>query len=55
MNQYKHPHRNAVERGGYRRNTINQGNNMTDSEQTNNNECPNNSPGTSNSQNKPEQ
>ncbi|XP_073768687.1 epithelial-stromal interaction protein 1 isoform X2 [Danio rerio] len=54
MNHYKHPRRNAVERGGYRRHTINQRNNMTDSGQTNNNECPNSSPGTSNPQNQPE-
>ncbi|XP_016101230.1 ABC transporter F family member 4-like isoform X3 [Sinocyclocheilus grahami] len=39
--------------GGYRGNPVNQSSNMTDSEQTNEYDCENNSPSTSNPQNQP--
>ncbi|XP_048048970.1 epithelial-stromal interaction protein 1 isoform X2 [Megalobrama amblycephala] len=55
MNQYTYQNRNNARSGGYRGNTINQRSNMTDSEQTNENECETNSPGnvTQNPQNQP--
>ncbi|KAK9969726.1 hypothetical protein ABG768_027876 [Culter alburnus] len=55
MNQYTYQNRNNARSGGYRGNTINQRSNMTDSEQTNENECEKNSPGnvTQNPQNQP--
>lgn len=57
MNQYTYQNRNNARSGGYRGNTINQRSNMTDSEQTNENECEKNSPGnvTQNPQNQPTQ
>lgn len=55
MNQYTYQNRNNARSGGYRGNTINQGSNMTDSEQTNENECEKNSPDTQNPQNQPTQ
>ncbi|XP_077072553.1 epithelial-stromal interaction protein 1 [Siphateles boraxobius] len=53
MNNYTHLNRNNARSGGYRGNTINQRSNMTDSEQTSEYECAQNSPGTQNPQNQP--
>lgn len=55
MNNNTHLNRNNARSVGYRGATINQRSNMTDSEQTSENECENSSPGPQNPQNQPTQ
>ncbi|XP_016341846.1 epithelial-stromal interaction protein 1-like isoform X3 [Sinocyclocheilus anshuiensis] len=53
MDRSTHLNHNSGGRGAYRGNPVNQRSNMTDSEQTNEYYCENNSPSTSNPQNQP--